>query len=231
MMRRALQKVLRVFRAPRENSIMRKHIQGRRVLILGSGPSAKELENIPDDVLIFSCNTGPQLLLEKNITNKVHVYLGNKKGFINYGEVMAGLVRKLDIELFLTRSVPYVKKHKFVYKDLVQERVTNSTYFLERLTGKETAQQITQNDSRPSAGIGLLEYALYFGAKEIYIIGIDLSTDTEGHIFDEPKERRYSPHEQADKAFVKWVSESYKNVYSASSTSPLSKVFSHRVLE
>jgi len=201
------------------------------VLILGSGPSATELSEIPEDVLVFSCNTGPQLLIEKGFPPKIDVYLASKKGFINYGHGMVELVEKLDITIFLSRTFRYIKKHKLPYKHLIHEQVTNDVRFLKELAGDSMVKEFTNKDVRPSAGIGLLEYALYFKAKEIYIIGIDLSTDTEGHIFDEPKERRYSPHEYADETFVKWSSKHYSNIYCASKNSPLTKIFPHRKLE
>lgn len=220
------------FLQPRTDALLRALISKRRVLILGSGPSVHDLSTVPEDVLVFSCNMGPHVLLEKHFPPKVDLYLGNEKAFKNYGDPLYSLTEQLDISFLLTRNPDFIKKHseKFHYEKLIRERVTSETYYLKKLY-TDTSVIFDTKDSRTSTGIGLLQYALFYGAKEIYLSGIDLNIEEAGHAFVSPTEKRYNePHKSADEQFVTWAAQNFSKIFIASEKSPLTKLFPYKKL-
>jgi hypothetical protein len=80
---------------------------------------------------------------------------------------------------------------------------------LESIRGASTVQAT-------SSGLLLLQYALTFGAAEIYLAGIDFGR---GGYFWGPSSYPWR-HDDIDENFVRIVGGRFKNVYSASDKSP-----------
>lgn len=196
----------------RNRPVLKRLIQGRRVLIIGSGPSASELEGIPEDVLVFTCNAGPKLLIEKKLANEISLYLCNwlkirKKGVEEF-------LPKTRIGVFVTDNVGYVRTNNALRtccrKILPYDLQRN--YYLKKIIAPEKFP----NHKTPSVGIRLLQYALHFKAREIYLIGIDL---TDGGYFWGGKNKQ--KHANIDLNFIKIVTKKFGHIYSLSKKSPL----------
>jgi hypothetical protein len=51
---------------------LKKIIENQRILVIGSGPSASELKNIPEDIKIFTCNAGPRLIYKNKLKREIN---------------------------------------------------------------------------------------------------------------------------------------------------------------
>lgn len=212
-------------------------INGKRILILGSGPSAKDFGvlRIPSDVLLFTCNYGFYLLKDRPRT--IDLYLTNK----NCMEANLAIPRELPtmkIDVLLMNDLAYLRKKKNLgncYQKLL--RTPPDNYYFERLIRPLSVSfrndPTTWHDT--SSGIKLLEYALAFRAKEIYLIGIDFGHE---HVYQNtisredwlsvPKQRT---HFKIDRYFLTVVSKRYRNVFSISKESPVNAYLPYRPLE
>ena len=224
---------LRLLSQPRQDALLRTLLSGKRVLILGSGPSAAELSSLPSDVLILSCNTAPEMLLKKNLRTRVDLYIGNRTPLEEYGDRIDELFTKLAFNYFLTRSPGYIEKRGDVHfqKLLLDRGSENSNYLLRRLIDHATVEKIIQSAARgvPSTGVNLLIHALVYGAKEIYLIGMDM--DTKGHAIGDHKTEEYAKtHQNLDHEIVRFATKKFDNIYSASATSPVTSLIPYRAL-
>lgn len=207
----------------RHAPILKKLIKGQKILIVGSGPSAAELDDIPEDIKIFTCHAGLRLFTGDRFNRKIDLFLTYKHAMSKHYEDIEEILPTVKIDLFLVDSFNYVNKKKELkrcYSSLIADRQKDNRY-LKKLIKPYRIEQIIGNSNarHTSAGIALLQYALYFGAKEIYLIGIDFGIG--GYFWGEKREER--KHRDIDENFIKIVSKKYNNIYSLSKTSPITK--------
>jgi len=211
---------------------LRKLIRNRRVLIIGSGPSARELENIPEDVLVFCCNRSPKVLIDKKIDKIIDLYTTSLPN-IEYDMVPDYGIRKIvknsKINLFIFDDIEYAKE---VFKDNFSTLIYDShkdNFYLKKLINPIKINQIKGNSiyKWASTGMRLLQYALYFGAKEIYIIGIDLNDLGQ---FDGYADEYRRMHFDIDYNFLQVIVKKYNNIYSASENSSITEYIPYKVL-
>ena len=213
----------------RNRSTLRRLIKNRRVLIVGSGPSASELDGIPNDVLIFTCNRGLMLFPETSLKRRVDLYLCQTGGMTDTYADIEALVMRVKTNLFLINKPGFIKRKRSMegaYSRIVEDKVQYN-YYLRRLIKPYTLSQIKgQYAAFTSSGMRLLQYALFFQAKEIYLIGVDV--DHSGYFW---KKKNIHWHLDIDREFIRIVSQKYKNVYSASQSSPISTYLKYKRLE
>ncbi|MDP3920801.1 MAG: methyltransferase domain-containing protein [Candidatus Omnitrophota bacterium] len=207
---------------------LRKLIRGRRVLILGSGPSAKELGDIPDDVLIFTCNAGLRLLRERGIDRPVDLYLCRKKAMTADYPDIEGLLAEQKANVYVMDDARYVKTKKSLkgaYEILLPDHQKDN-FYLNKLMKPDSMRFIREDEvTWTSAGIRLLQYALYFKASGIFMIGIDLSNN--GYFWGPdyahrlPTEKKGHKH-SIDFNFLRFMARRHPNLYSLSPSSPVS---------
>ena len=220
------------------NALLTKLIKNQRVLILGSGPSASELSSIPEDVKVFTCNASPKLLLDKKIVREIDL-LFFIKSKVSKSLLIDGLpVEKTKaIEELLCRS-----KIKLVVTNKPEhaQRLKNSKrldftclfddgrdpYYLNHLLQPNSVESIRGSSPLPwtSTAIRLLQYALFYGAKEIYVVGIDFG---DGGYFWGPNPNEWR-HPDIDENFVKIIALKYDNMYSLSRSSPMTKYIKYK---
>jgi hypothetical protein len=220
---------------PLHSYLLRRLINDKRVLIIGSGPSARDLAHIPEDVLVFGCNMSPQALLySPNPGRAVDLYIGNIEAFRCYGGSIEQLLRTIPIRYFLSRDPKWVRAHSDIVQPhyVLRDRSTTAeSYYLKRL-GMHRASPLTgilRSSRTPwtSTGIALLQYALVYGAQEIYLIGIDL--DCRGYAFTPGTPVRYqSHHMMIDHAVAALCAHRHQHIFCASPYSPLTRLFPHR---
>lgn len=219
---------------PAHEQALRALVKGKRVLILGSGPSASELTQIPDDVIIFACNMSPTILLTNHLPTRLGLYLCKKSATTDdkYGTEIGALLSALTISFFMTDDISHMKK--------IFSTKSTTKYLTDRSTGKRpdgslvseylptllkpsSIDELSGTSAKgTSAGIGLLQYALYFEASHIYLSGIDL--DLSGYALGEKTNERYkAAHQDIDTNVLAYLSNKYKNISVLSSSSPVSK--------
>ncbi len=207
----------------RHHGFLKKLLYGKKILILGTAPSAQELQtlSIPKNVLVMTCNAGLSLWTQVSSSREIAVYIcsGNKlqknlteehlyktpirtiiSGFVEWNE------RKNALRLPRPRIIPYDGP----WGDFYVRKLLSPYAFQHRKT--------------ISAGLRLLLYALYFGAAEVYLLGIDLSH--QGYFWGGENKQK---HLAVDLDFLKICSQKYKNIYSVSSTSPVTQIIPHKV--
>jgi len=212
----------------KRNLLLKKLIKNQRVLIVGSGPSAKELKKVPEDVKIFTCNRGLKLLVDRKIKKRVDLYLCHKIAMVKHYKDIENWLPKIKIEVFIIDDLDYIKNKKELnesYLRLVKDYNRNN-YYLKRLIKPYKVKQIKgESLAKTSSGIRLLQYALFFGAREIYLIGIDINE--KGFFWDT---KNIHKHIDIDRNFIKIVSKKYNNIYSLSKKSPITKYIKYKNL-
>ena len=72
LVHRSLSPIVKATRQLRADILLSRILKGKRVLVLGSGPSAVDLAHVPDDVIVCACNLSPRLLAN---TGRTHIAL------------------------------------------------------------------------------------------------------------------------------------------------------------
>ncbi len=200
------------FKIKRYNSerkrILKNLIYGEKILIIGTDYSAKDLKKIPKDCLIFTCNYGLKLLLEKNLTRNVDLFLCSKYA-LSIRKDLGEIIKKTKIRFFITDDLRNIRKKNIFNGKLIYDSFKGN-YYLEKLIAPIKVKEITGDSSFywTSSLIRLLQYALYFNAKEIYLAGVDL--DEKDDFFGE----KYVPdHRIIDNNFMKIVSKKSENLH------------------
>jgi hypothetical protein len=220
------------------NKDLEKLIKGQRILLIGSGPSAKDLKKIPKDVKIFTCNASAKILSEKKINREIDLFVAFNWVLNNYSNTSMNVfnsISKIKINYFISDKVAWTKQllNKNKIKTVIIKDFWENNYYFRNLIYHSkysiSIKQILKNDFGElcnSTGIRLLQYSLYFDAKEIYLIGIDA---VGANIWDEKKS--IHKHQIIDNNFLKIVSKKYSNVYSASKNSPITKYLKYKKLK
>lgn len=212
---------------------LRRLLEGRRVLVLGSGPSAGEVPSIPDDVLILTTKLGPEILEDRGLRRRIDLYY-----YSNIREDRAGRERRLHIDALLRRmrigvficedffSLLDVRGLKDAYEQRLMD-FGGSQVLLREVIAPIRIEDIRGDSFCPwtSSGVRLIQYALHYGASEIYLAGIDLG---ENHYASGRKMRRWD-HQDIDRNFLELISKRHDNVYTISRTSPITRFFPTRL--
>lgn len=208
------------FRHAHNNRILKEMISGRKILVLGSGPSASGFESLPEDVLLFTCNATPRLLKEKKYQRPIDLYLTRTKALSKDYPDSEKLITEITANIFITDDRSHIRKLKMpdtTFKKLLADHQKDN-YYLKKIIYPTRIEQIKTDDvTWTSAGLRLLQYALRFNAKEIYLLGIDLGADE--YFWG----GRFLHKHSMDQKFMKIVSKRFENVFSLSPESPITK--------
>jgi hypothetical protein len=209
----------------REDRILRERIGGRRVLVLGSGGSARELPPVPSDMLIFSCNAGPLgLPPAPGGKRSVDLYICNVYIVRNQPVVMGEALAGTRAGLFLTRWPRFFREHTPLEFDaLLWDRSTGGFPSLSRrLFGRKLATAFGRRveNGSPSTGAALVFHALFYGAASVHLMGIDLDANpyADGRAGNSNFENR---HGRYDRAALRHAQARFGKLSTASATSPL----------
>jgi hypothetical protein len=212
-------------------------IKGKKVLILGSGTSLNDLKNIPKDVLVFTCNSSFIIPFKKGLLNRIDLYLV-KDETINFYKnkrntnIIFWLKRFSNIkniiinnDLQLKFAYDFELKNTKVMKDIIHNNFYAISFIYPQRIWKFFNNWL-YGARESSSGIRLLQYALYFKAKEVYLIGVDCAG---GYAWDSKIDA--SPHKDFDNPFCELISKKYNNVFSVSKDSPIIKYFKFKGLK
>lgn len=204
-------------------------IKNRKILILGSGSSLNNLKDIPEDIVILTCNSSFTFLKSRNPD-----LLLTCKGAIEKQKAISESLRTKKTHILSVEDLRYIQKNKQLsqsYEKLLFDDGKDN-YFLKKIIAPLTIEQlISQNISdrkekiikHTSSGLRLLQYGLYFGASEIYLAGIDLNE--EGYFSGQKNKHK---HIDMDRAFMEWARQHYSNIYSAVSSGPAMRYFTYK---
>jgi len=164
------------------DKILRNKIRGKRVLVVGSGESFYDFDfkKIPKDVLVFTCNNGIELLRKNKFGGKICLYLTSKFHIKNYYGNRKGLFKLFKnerIDFFIANDLG---KTNYILN--VEERINRkimsddgrNNYYLNKVTYPfRIIEEVKKGYNYCSNGLKLVQLALFFDAKEVYLIGID----------------------------------------------------------
>lgn len=202
---------------------IRNVIEGRNVLILGSGPSAAQLNNIPEDWVVLTCNEG--LSLYKNITGShkpVGLFLITMSKIKRLPKILLDLNHSEALLIGVDHPKALASKlsssNSCIFKDDGM-----SPHMLQQLLPNIDLAKLKGRSKHPwtSSGIRLLQYALFYRAKNIYLSGIDFGQG--GYAWG----ALHGPwmHQDIDVNICKKLSDHNQNIRSLSLTSPSSEFF------
>jgi hypothetical protein len=204
-------------------------LRGKRVLVLGSGPSAADLDSIPDDVVVVTCKLAPAVLTDKNLRRRVDLYYYPNLRVDAVGRErraqLASLVRQVSIDLLVCEdwlTLLDVLPLRPAYSRLVMDFTANQR-LLRQLIAPAKVKDIRGRSYCPwtSTGVRLIQYAVSFGAREIFVIGIDLGEKG----YASGRAMRSWHHEDIDGNFLRILSERHDHLYSLSANSPVAEYF------
>lgn len=208
---------------------LRRLFSGRRILIIGGGPSARELSSVPADTVVLTCNSSLKLAADRGI-RRVDLYYFHKRKAAWRASGLQDYVRRIPIGFFIT-NLPKLRRVTQKYQEEIKSRPrllvdsNRNNFYLKRLLRCGHIGDIGPVHWT-SAGLRLLQYALYFKAREIYVIGLDLSDD---YFWGEKKrsiiEREFEEH------VLEEFSRRFANIFSLSERSPITRYFPFKRLE
>ncbi len=155
--------------------VLRKKISGKKVLILGSGPSAAELKSVPADMLLFTCNRGPVFAPPGSLQRPIDLYFCSahlmKRSKLRK---IVPAVQQIGADLFMTDNpagIRRIKELKGRYSRLLYDNYVSWPYL-----GSLAAEAGLDAEDIPALSdeMRLLLYALRYGASEIHVLGVDL---------------------------------------------------------
>jgi hypothetical protein len=201
---------------------MRAMTAGQRVLIVGTGPSAKELGRIPRGVRIFTCKDGLRLFAERDESHRVDVYSCIRSRLLTEPR-LAELFRRTRPTVFMVNDLAYVRRQRELrglYSTLIYDSGSDNA-LVRRLIHPLSIRDIRGRALRAkiSTGMRLLHYAIFFGAAEIYLLGIDLGYS--GYVWGCREVNRPWNHADIDENFLRAVSRRRGNLFSISRNSPI----------
>jgi hypothetical protein len=208
-----------------------KKLAGKKVLLVGSGPSANILKNmtIPSEYSILSVNLAPNNL-PSDAPLSAYITQSFARAESNGG--VDTILKTRSIETLLTNTN---RIHSCTERQDAVHIVFNprDTYYSRPmpLTIAERYHLAQQGQHVfPSSGIQLLQYALSFGASEIYLIGIDVQetveyTEESSYPDQDIHAPKINKHYHIDKRILQHNAKKYKTIYSATSSSAISTLF------
>ena len=214
-----------------DRSLLTRMIAGQRVLIVGTGPSAAELESIPEDVKIFTCKDGLSLFAKRAERRRIDVYSCIRSRL--QGELrLPELLERTRPRILMSNDLQYVRCRRDLrglYSSLAYDAGEDND-ILRKLIEPLSIDDICGNALRPkiSSGMRLLQYAIYFGAREVYLIGIDFGRN--GYVWGQRRHDRPWNHADIDENFISTLSAKHHNVFSLSSTSPIAEYIPQRLM-
>lgn len=210
----------------RSRGRLRRLIEGRRVLVVGTGPSAADLDSIPPDVLVFTCKLGIRLFAERHRGRHVDLYTCFRSSLEKQAE-MPHYFRRTHPRFFLTNDLRYVRSRAdLVFTHLLHDNGSDNS-MLAHLIKPLHPEDIRGNARRgkTSSGVRLLQYALTFGSAEVYLIGIDLGRN--GYVGGDGDLHKPWNHHDIDENFLRLVGAQQGNVFSLSPRSPAARFLPH----
>jgi hypothetical protein len=208
-------------------------IKGQRILVIGSGETANELESIPSDVKVFTCNTSYSVLLRKNIERKIDLHLTSRESIKIYSNKANNMLvnnnqiedlKKIGVNNIICNSADELIEGTYQMYDLIK-----NNYYAIQLIKPKPIKEISENwllhCREASSGLRLVIYALYYGAKEVYTIGLDNSG---GYSWDSSLQNY--PHVTFDIPYLKELVKTHKNIYSVSKNSKITEIIEHKEL-
>jgi hypothetical protein len=208
-------------------------LRGRRALVLGSGPSAADLPPVPDDVVLLSCNTAPEILGPKGIRRPVDLYLLNATALENYPDRLERMFAEVRVRWLISRHPDRVRRLASLrWEHFAWDRATGGrNYLARRLWDGPTVERLASLAERegPSSGVALVIHALVYGASEIHMIGLDL--DGRGHATAPHDNTWYSrTHRPFDVECIRLAQARSGILSSVSADSPITSLLPHRPL-
>ena len=206
----------RMLSSPKYERMLKGLIEGQKILVIGAGASAQELERIPDGATVFTCNRGGlKLFITKQFKRKINLFLCKMNKVDKYGhKEIEEWLPKVKTDIFITDKEKYFKE-KQGFKDAYVRFV-----HYDHLRGIKGAK--TDKGSL-SAGMKLVNCALHYGAKEVYLIGIDISKA--GYFWGEKHGHR---HIGVDRKFIQQASKKHGSIYSLSKKSPITRYIRYK---
>jgi hypothetical protein len=215
----------------RRNAVLKPMLAARRVLIVGTGPTAAELGSIPDDVVICTCKDGLHLFAERSDRRAVDIYasIGSR---LRTEPRLAELLARTRPRVLMSNDMKYVRRSRELrglYSTLVYDSGEHNA-IVDKLIAPLSVRDIrgTAFRLKLSTGMRLLHYAVHFGASEIYLLGIDLGQ--KGYVWGERKANRPWNHADIDENFIRIMSTRYGNIFTLSNNSPIARYLPRRRL-
>ncbi|MBI3252506.1 MAG: hypothetical protein HYZ52_04230 [Candidatus Omnitrophica bacterium] len=212
--------------------LFKKLTTGRRVLILGSGPSALELQDIPEDVALFTCNAGLKFIVDRRIQKPVDLYYYHKRKSEWAQSGIKDDLLRVEIRCFISNLISAIRAAqksqdgKQIRTTVIRDFNRNNFYLKSLISPLHPVSLAANGIQWTTAGVRLLQYALYFEAKEVYLAGIDQTDD----YFWGSKSRSLA-EDPFEKKILGIISKKFKNIFSLSANSPITRYFPVRHLE
>ena len=205
---------------------LRRNFKGKKVLILGSGPTLEEIVSIPDDFIVVCCNFSINYLEEHFFGRRANLYLTTNQAVSEGGgiekilkaEEYDVLVHNFDNKLISKFKLD--KKNSFF--NLPQDvsllsLVAPNTYRKRYVFGKEQNVML-------SSGCQLVQYGIIGEAEEIFLAGIDTERSVsyfQDRRYVEDESSKKNNHYLMDSSFLEECTK-YNNIFVASPKSPVS---------
>jgi hypothetical protein len=207
----------------------KKVFENKDVFLIGSGPSANSITEIPTEAIVACCNFSPEAIESLLKSRSIDVYLTSKEALLS-GGVIENILKKYRVDycihnqLNLPKKLPVKNNQFYLTQDVTIARIVTP-----ELSYKEIQDINSKNENTIlSSGMQLLSYILLSNPRSVILAGID--TDLSVEYFDnlsynnDYKSYKKNNHYIMDKLFLERVAKEHKNII-VPKTSPIYKIF------
>lgn len=208
-------------------------IKGKKVLILGSGPSAQMIQNlhIPNNTVVMAANLAPKLIPKNHISVYITTNLAMSESL---GEI-ANILKTHSFDTIIVNNRKVINVETTNAENIITFDPKDNNYLIKLLNHrlnlkKRISFKCAQKSQHLflSSGMQLLQYALFFGASEILLAGIDtkpLVTYSTETTYKSISKHKKNNHFMIDSLFIEFCSLEYNNISVLSKSSPLFEYF------
>ncbi len=203
---------------------LRQTVENKRVLVLGSGPSANNLKRIPKDMIVLGCNFSPALLPNDQ---EVHGLLTTSFAVKDSPEIQSVLETREFQWLASNKPRLIPSQHKACSRKAKYIQIFGDLIDLKPLLNKRMGLFKNGQWYFFSSGVQLILLALAAGAREVYVSGIDTSREViyaQGRSYKKDSAYKKNQHLHADLHALHEIAQNNYPVYSLHQESPLSTI-------
>jgi len=192
--------------------LLSKLIKGNRILILGPGPSELQWDWIPSDIKLFTCHAGIKTVTDLCVTKRIDLLFCSTAKLmrtpgIKSQIVHSGVANLITDDPGLFRNDPTLLS---ACSHILFDDINNNYYFNQVIWPLHFNQFRGKGNPYTLSPIRLLQYALFYGAKEVYLAGFDLGH--KGNV-----KLKSSDHQRnINETFIRYVGKQFPNVHSIS---------------
>ena len=219
-----------------KNSVksLKRVVAGKKIIIIGSGPSAKNVELPKDSNTLIACCNFSTKFLPKDL--QASLYMTTSYAVEEMPSLVSECIQDKEYQWIGANKINFLKKHTN-HLHAVRPRnvfMFSSLISLNPIFKNRTTLMKKGHYYFFSTGVQMTLLCLLAEAKEVYIAGIDIDptvTYANNTRYETDPLVKINKHQLADSHAMQELANKNIPVYSLVESSPLSKILKHKTIK